>query len=238
MFKTEEFLNRSLEEFKMRKLMLVMSVLALSVTLGSMTASAQTQISLDGTATGGVTFTPAGGGNVFMDVTTGGLLSGTATGTGAFGFLGNSLTWTLTGGPVGLQLVADTPPVLAEYFAVAGTLNLDVMSGAIDELSGTLNLVDLSQNFNSGNTDNLLLANLTGLSGALAPSFGGAGTVQVTIDLTGVGFLPNLSSTSSLAPITHGFITPTATPEPTSLLLLGTGLLSMGGFLRRRILGA
>jgi hypothetical protein len=194
---------------------------------------------LDGTATGGVTFTPVGGGNVIMDVTTGGPLSGTATGTGAFAFLGNSLTWSLTGGPVGLSLVAQVPPVFAEYSAVAGTLNLDVMSGAIDELSGTLNLVDLSQTFNSGSIDNVLVANLTGLSGALASSFGGTGTVQVTIDLTGVGFLPTLAAPSSLAPISHGSITPTSpTPEPASLLLLGSGLLSIGGLLRRRILGA
>lgn len=219
----------------MRKQMLVLAALVLSVTVGSITASAQTQITLNGTASGGVTFTALGGGNVLMDVGAG--VSGNATGTGAFAFLGNSLTYTLSGGPVALALLTSTPPVVAEYLAAVGSFNLDITSGAIDELNGTLNLVDLSQVVNTGNTDNFLVANLVGVSGALAPDFGGGtGTVQLTIDLTTAGFLPTLVGTSAAVDITHGFITPTTpTPEPGSLILLGSGLLSFGGFLRRRI---
>jgi len=57
---------------------------------------------------------------------------------------------------------------------------------------------------------------------------------------TGAGITTNIIlSANGLAATSTVSITPVAqTPEPASLLLLGSGLLSFGGLLRRRILGA
>jgi hypothetical protein len=119
------------------------------------------------------------------------------------------------------------------------------MSEGSDTLSGVLSLISLDQfakplgQFNENLVANL---NITSATGVLAAFFGGSqGAVTVQVDINGNTDLTALAGAGS-GSTTGGFsgaeIFPAPTPEPSSLLLLGSGILSFGGFLRRRILKA
>lgn len=218
----------------MRKLMVVLAVLTLAVVLGSVTASAQTGISFSTSSTSGITFTPAGSGNLSMLVA----VDGSAAGTGAL--LGTTGFYSLTAAiPVALLLGPSFSPFFAAYTA-SSTLNFDITSGmggsGTDLLKGTLSLLSFAQAFSTGMTNPSGLVDITITGGTLQSFYSGSnGVSQLTIELAGLGFLPNLSGPMATN-LEGGTLDALPTPEPSSMLLYGTGFLLFGTILRRRLL--
>jgi hypothetical protein len=215
-----------------RKLSVVLFVLVLAVTFGSMNASAQTGIALSTSSTSGITFTPECGGNLSLKTD----VSGSAAGLG--GLLGTFGFYALSGAPVVLTLGSSLSPLFADYSA-SGTLNFEITSKAggmgTDLLMGTLTMVDLVQIASSGVTNTSVGADMTITGGSLIGDYPGkTGVSQLTINLAGLGFLPNLSAAMATK-LGGATLDALPTPEPWSMLLYGSGLLVIGFVLRRRI---
>ena len=113
--------------------------------------------------------------------------------------------------------------------------------GGTNFLSGTLQLTTVQQlpgstlgtfNYNSS-------ANLTGLTGSLSGSWTAQGIVVLNLTFGSKVNLESLLSQNSTHKITGvkiGSGTVDPTPEPGSMVLFGTGLLALGGVLRRKLL--
>jgi hypothetical protein len=216
----------------MRRLLLIFSVLTLAVTLGSMTASAQTGIDLSTSSTSGVTFTPTGGGDLSMAAA----VFGSAAGLGSL--LGTTGFYTVSGAPVLLDLGANASPIFADYTA-SGTLNFEItsMPGGMGTvlLKGTLSLVDLAQVSSTGMANTSAVLNLVITGGTLQTFYAGnTGIGQLTIKLAGLGFLPSLGGAAATK-LGSATLDALPTPEPWSMLLFGTGLVLFGIILRRRL---
>lgn len=215
-----------------RKLNIVLLVLALGVTIGSMTASAQTGIALSTSSTSGITFTPTGGGNLSMAAG----VFGSAAGLG--GLLGTTGFYSLSGAPVVLTLGPHLSPFFADYSA-SGTLSFMItsMPGGMgtDLLKGTLSLVDFVQALSTGMTNTSAVADMTITGGTLMGDYpGSTGVSQLTINLAGLGFLPNLMGAKATN-LKGATLDALPTPEPWSMLLYGSGLVLFGIILRRRL---
>jgi hypothetical protein len=216
----------------MQKLLLILSLLTLAITLGSETASAQTGIALSTSSTSGITFMPTGGGDLSLAAG----IFGSAAGLGSL--LGHTGYYSVSGAPIVLTLGASTSPFFADYSA-SGTLSFDITSmpggAGTTLLTGTLKLVDLVQAINTGITNTSAAVNLV-ISGGSLQSFytGNSGIGQLTINLTGLGFLPNLSGAMSTK-LGSATLNALPTPEPWSMVLFGTGLVLFGLVLRRRL---
>lgn len=226
------------------RLTLLAILVGVLLALGSGTAKAQTSIGLNGTGSGSITFTGAGAGtggsnltmtivgSCFLSAST--CISGAASGSGG---LLSSGTFFVSGGPLTLTSLSTR-----SWQVSGGTLSfayntLSNGSGT-NLLSGTLNLVNMTQQnspFATSEFNTALVANLTGLTGTLSGVFTAAGGItNITINISGPTDLSGLGNGVPLTgnSINHGSVVPT--PEPGTLVLLGSGLVAVGGFLRRR----
>jgi len=107
--------------------------------------------------------------------------------------------------------------------------------GGHNLLSGDLTLVSLFQNGKQGNFNDNLVVNLTNLAGTLAQYFPSGAILSFTLDITKgnletLGNGVTIKATGSSGEIDN-------TPEPGTFAMLGAGLLTVGGYLRRKMAG-
>jgi hypothetical protein len=223
----------------MRKLLVGLSLLTLAVGFTSLTAKASTTGFDLGTGTsGGITFTPTGGGNQSMSLP----VTNTGTATGKGSLLGTHGFYFLSGGPVALTDVFNFPPLLIAFYTASGTLNFEIDANSTDTgtdlLIGTLTLVNLAQVGVNDLTKIFATVDMHVTGGTDQAAFGNNGNARFRIDLIGIGYLPTASGPTTARFDHHStFLGSTidVAPEPTSMLLFGSGLLAITIMLRRKL---
>ena len=226
----------------MRRLLVVLSVVVF-LTSAVSTATAQNQITLAGTSND-MTFTGTGGGNWTLSLpSAAGGLKDTAWGSGTlctgpgcpssptiypFNIMqgaGVTITGTETGPNSNVWNITQSAPLT---FCFDGC-------GAGSLLTGTLELVSLVETGKTGTFNDDLTANIVITGGSLASMLGPDAVLSITVDFASKAKLRLATLTSGqtvAAKISDGELTPTA--EPVSMVLVGSGLLLLGGFVRRR----
>jgi hypothetical protein len=224
----------------MRKSLVGFVFLALCLAFSGLTAHAQTAISLNGgTCNNCFTFAVGGGFTTMTETST---VSGPGGSIGPLtpSQIPASLTYTFS----------EVSPIKFTYaggglytFSSGGPFHI-TLAGTGFSLIGTLSVQDLQQISIHGLINTMIVGNFSITSSTCAVL-----TACATGKL-GYGSVDLLLS-SAIPPITNGSkgsfnggiillpaVNPSVTPEPTSLLLFGTGLLVLGGALRRRLSGS
>jgi PEP-CTERM motif len=199
----------------MRKVVLISTILFLAIAFGSMTASASdSSVTLSAPTTGTISFSGDGSGSLTMTVA--GPLNGIAlSGTGVFG---GATSFTLSGSPLTFMAVSGSPG----DFTSSGTLGFALNGGSL--FTGTLSNITLTTIPHEKNMV-ILSGDLTG---------GGQVTLVIDVDVPLSGLMGHELGTLSAG---EAFDT-AVTPEPSTMLLFGSGLLLVAGVLRRRHIGA
>ena len=216
------------EAIKMRRSLLGFALLSLWPAFSCTAAHAQTTIDFN-IDPGGVTFTTGAGGSVIVTISAG---NGSATWGSSPG------KYTLTGDP---ETLTETSSHSNSYtFSGAPlTLTLNSTSGPKGSLTGIVTLVPFTQTSKDRSFNDNLVADVT-ISSASGSLDGKSKTFVLSLDLGNCdpigdlkdGHWSNTDGDGSLIP------TPSPTPEPASMLLFGSGLLVLGGMLRRRMRAA
>lgn len=223
-----------------RKLTLA-ALVAIGLLLCSIPAAAQSQITLGGSR-GLLTFTGMGSGSPnTLSLNFGSCKSGTCSlgGTG-------SGTGALTSGPSHYQFINTAGAItLTLANAALGEWNVSQTSATIFNygsngslLSGTLDLLNFVQSLgSSGGMFNYAgNANLTITGGSLASAFSSSnGILDIKIFFRSATNIESLLGTSGRigSQIASGNVLPA--PEPSSILMLGSGLMLAGGMLRSKL---
>jgi hypothetical protein len=220
---------------------MVITVLALVLGVGAMTASAQTSITL-GFGTGdSVIFTSNGNGSSASvkagSCSVGGnCISGQTAGMSPNGTSAVGKYYALDFTPASITVTkVGSGFTLSQSGSIAFTLG--TASGGSDLLTGTLTLVSFGTVASTGVFNDDFVANLVITGGTWASQYSPAGgIIQLVIKVTS-GQVTTLMGqplgTTMTAAYSKGSLDPT--PEPASMLLFGTGILLIGGIVRRRL---
>lgn len=209
----------------MRKQLFGFVILALGLAFSSVSAQAQTTVDLF-LGSGAITFTTTVNGSTATAALS-------ASGSALSLTPGGTYDYTLTGSPVTLT---QTSPGNYSASSTPLMLTLSGNGGTTGALTGTVNLVSFQQAMTVGTFNNAFVANVTVTSatGSLVGFSGNTGSLLLTLVLptnTQIDDLGNGNSTK----IAGGVGYMSTAPEPASMLLFGSGLLALGGILRRRL---
>lgn len=216
--------------------------LILAVSLPAVAGSIDTtdQITLSNSQVSSITFAPTTPGNFNMVFGKGAI--GTTLGTGIFsplvaagGATGAFYTILQNGATVSSAGVSTCGGLTCILLSQTKNLVFDLGStkGGSQLLTGFLTLLDIAQSGNTGTTNNNLVVDLTITGGSLASKFAGLGAVvQLTLNLKGLNIF-NLTTVGH-AQISTGSVNPLLS-EPSSLSMLGLGLISLAGVIRRNV---
>ena len=210
---------------------LTMAVMVLAMSSTSAWAD-PTQITL-GQAGANWTFQGNGSGSTTVTLTAckGATCRGKAFGSGGFGFIGSNVPYKLVSN--GAMTVTETS---SSTFNVSGPAMTFMLGTGGSLLTGDLSLLDLLQAGKFGIVNYTGNANLVITSGSLASMFTSAGGVlDLTLKFKSKNQLSSIFGTSGslIGHVTSGSLI--TTPEPSSMLLLGSGLVALGAMLRSRI---
>jgi hypothetical protein len=222
----------------MKKTLLALFVLIV-LTTAVRTATAQDEIALGGTSANSLTFTSTGSGGWTLLFTPNPLDGPGATATGELG-------WSAISGYYAITQSGTISGTLISSFGGGGTWNITQSAplgfsicsarcgsaGSTVLLTGNLQLVNLQQDGGAGVTNYSVTptSDLLITGGTMASVVGGVGKnliLSLTLDLS--KDLATYSGTST-GRVSSGEIT----SEPVSMALLGTGLVALGAFVRRR----
>lgn len=212
----------------MKKILVALSVLVgLTIAVSTATA-ATTEISLGGTNSNTLTFAGTGSGGWTLSFTPNPLGGSTTAGTGAWSSIPastysiNQNGATITGTEVGV-----TPDWTITQ---SGALLFSI--GSL--LSGNLQLLNLSQSGTVGSFNDNLAANLTVTGGSDASLVGNNAILAIAIDFTSGTNLANILAGQTLTGVSISSGELDQAPEPVSMVLVGSGLVLLGGVVRRR----
>jgi hypothetical protein len=203
----------------MKKVAGILVVLAVALTLGSAVVNAQTQITLGPTASGSISFNGSGG-NVSINLGT--LVGGSAL---------------LPPGSDGYTMVQSGAISLSSTGSIfqANPIAFSYSNGSGGTLTGSLELVNFAQLGSLGLFNDNLVANLANLGGTLASNFGSTAVLDITVVVQNGANVWNLFSSNGTdwAHISSGEVVPT--PETSTLVLFGAGLVAIGLLMLRRM---
>lgn len=217
----------------------ITGILGMLAFLGT-AAAAQSSIFLMGGPGQEISFTGQGSGTQNIGVSLGTCsgtscsFTGTGSGTGSLYSVGN-FTLDSTAGSIMLS-----PDGHGAYNATAtAPIDFSLVGGSGTLLTGTLNLVDFSQSSGAseGYFNSSLASNFTVTGGSLASAFdGNPGAMNLDVTFPGTTNISTLSGTTqslaaTLSQDCASGISPT--PEPSTLVLMGVGLLALGFGVRR-----
>jgi len=206
----------------MRKILLALSVLVVFMIAVS-TATAQNEVALGGSAVDSLTFTGNGSSGWTLTFTPN-PLTGSATGSGEMSPINGSYSITDSGVTItGTETSTDV-------WNVSQTGALGFSIGSL--LTGTLQLLNLSQSGMTGTFNYNLAANLTVTGGTDAGLVGNQANLGISIDFDSATDLATIGTGTLLGRISTGELD--QTPEPMSMVLVGSGLILLGGLVRRR----
>jgi hypothetical protein len=227
----------------MKKLLLPVLALAV-IAVMVQTASAQATIDLGKSTSGLIQFLALGSNGSSVELNTcskvhnGVCTSGGLQGSGSsLGFGGVSGFYTITGG--GITGTLNSSGCTTCVWTLTGpALNFafGTSPGGNNLLQGTFTLHSLTQttNANGASFNQALEVNFTATGGSLKSYFdGGQGTISIDVQFTTAKSLLTLpKGASRFGWVAEGDVT--ANPEPGTMALLGSGILIVGGLLRRK----